>query len=75
MKKLLIILVLMLFSFSSSDFEQGWEDGFCSGWKDVRGQFTVCPVTPVAPVPKVGMDNYKGGFVEGFKRGTRDASR
>jgi hypothetical protein len=60
-----------------SEFDQGFEDGHCEGWKDVKGEYSVCPVTPVAPVPKVSQrsDSYKDGYNTGFKRGMRDARK
>lgn len=57
-----------------SDFCNGWEDGYCEGWKDVKGQFAVCPVTPICPIPEIGKDNYRGGYNRGFKAGSRAAS-
>ena len=36
--------------------------------------FTVCPVTPVCPVPEIGKDSYRGGYNTGFKRGWSDAN-
>ena len=73
----LLSLVLLLFisfnSYSQSSFCEGFEEGFCEGWKDVKGEFTVCPVTPVCPVPEVGKDSYKGGYNTGFKAGREKA--
>ncbi|RBP30928.1 hypothetical protein DFR65_104187 [Oceanihabitans sediminis] len=58
---------------TNSDYCDGWEDGYCEGWKDVKGQFAVCPVTPVCPVPEVGKDGYRGGYNRGFKAGMKAA--
>jgi hypothetical protein len=71
--KTLSILLIVLSYFIVSDYSQGFEDGHCEGFKSIRGQFTVCPVAPVAPVPKVGEDTYRGGYNAGFLRGRRDA--
>jgi len=59
----------------ASDFCDGWEDGFCEGWRDVRGQLTLCPITPICPLPEIGQDSYRGGYNRGFKAGSRYAQR
>lgn len=59
----------------TSEFLKGWEAGHCEGWKDVKGDLAVCPVTPTAPVADVGKNTYKGGYNKGFKRGTSDAKK
>lgn len=70
MKKIFLIFAFILItSFTVSDFCQGYTDGFCSGFRDIKGDFVVCPVAPVCPVPDVGKDNYRGGYNEGFKKG------
>lgn len=58
-----------------SEFCEGWEDGYCEGWKDVKGQYAICPITPICPIPEIGQDNYRGGYNRGFKAGTRAAYR
>jgi len=57
------------------DYCDGWEEGYCEGWKDVKGQYSVCPVAPVCPVPEVGKDDYKGGYNRGFKKGMSAAKK
>lgn len=55
---------------SNSDYEDGWADGFCEGWKDVKGQYAICPVTPICPIPKISCsEGYKCGYNRGFKYG------
>ena len=74
MKRVLFILIFIIStSFISDDFCQGFEDGYCEGWKDVKGQYEVCPVAPVCPVPDVDNDTYRGGYNTGFKKGRQDA--
>jgi hypothetical protein len=83
MKKIKIFIAILMIGITSSftyqndqqEYLKGWKDGHCEGWKDVKGQFAVCPVTPVAPVPEVGLNTYKGGYNRGFKRGTEDAKK
>ena len=58
-----------------TSFCEGWDEGYCEGWKDVKGQYSVCPVTPVCPVPPIGKNNYKGGYNEGFKAGMKKARK
>jgi hypothetical protein len=87
MRKLILVSVLVLSSLCflgfvpkeneivyKTEFCQGFEDGYCEGYKDVKGPFVVCPVPPVCPVPGVGIDTYKGGYNTGFKAGMRKAN-
>lgn len=60
---------------TKTEFCKGWEEGYCEGWKDVKGQFSICPVTPICPIPPIGKDNYKGGYNEGFKAGMKKARK
>ena len=56
--------------FFQSSYEQGWEDGFCDGWKEEKGQFSICPIVPISPLPKLKcMEGYKCGYIRGLKYG------
>ena len=71
MKKILfIILILFITSFAlpiqTSWYCQGFKVGYCEGWKEVKGQFAVCPVPPVCPVPEINKTKYKHGYNRGF---------
>ena len=58
----------------SSDYEDGWEDGYCEGWKDVKGQYAICPITPICPIPEIDCsEGYRCGYNRGFKAGMRAA--
>lgn len=58
----------------SSDYCDGWEDGYCEGWKDVKGQYAICPVTPICPIAKIDCsEGYRCGYNRGFKAGMRAA--
>ena len=57
----------------NDDYTEGWEDGYCEGWKDVKGDLSICPVAPIAPLPLLNEDRYKDGYNRGFKRGYMDA--
>jgi hypothetical protein len=57
-----------------SDYEDGWEDGYCEGWKDVKGQFAICPIAPICPIPEIKCsEGYRCGYNRGFKAGMRAA--
>ena len=71
-----MISLMLVFTTSMINVDtycDGWEDGYCEGWRDEKGQFALCPVTPVCPVPLVGTDTYKGGYNRGFKAGLKAA--
>jgi hypothetical protein len=80
MKKLIFILSIILIistSFSNntlenlnSDYCDGWNDGFCEGYKDKAGQLKPCPATPPCPAILAHEENtYKFGYNRGFKVG------
>ena len=59
---------------SVSDYCEGWEEGYCEGWKDVKGQYAICPITPICPIPEIGCsEGYKCGYNRGFKAGMKAA--
>lgn len=62
-------------SLLSNDYCDGWEDGYCEGWRDIKGQFAICPITPICPIPEVGKSRYRDGYNRGFKAGSRAAQR
>jgi hypothetical protein len=59
----------------SSEFEDGWKEGYCEGWKYVCGPGCTCPSIPNAPSPLSGMDRYKDGYNAGFTAGSKAARR
>ena len=61
--------------YGGKEFADGFDDGYCEGWKDVRGRYAICPITPIPPLPQIGQDTYRGGYNLGFKMGTRAAYR
>jgi len=85
----LLVLTVFLTSFSENrtleegikecyiadDYCDGWKDGHCEGWKDVKGEYAVCPVAPVCPVPEVGKSGYRAGYNRGFKAGMKAAKK
>jgi hypothetical protein len=53
-----------------SDYVRGWEDGWCEGWKDVKGRDAYCPYAPYAPYPEYNCsEGYRCGYNRGFKYG------
>ena len=58
-----------------SDFCEGFEDGFCEGFKNVRGQFAICPIAPICPIPPIDQNTYRGGYNMGFITGRRKANQ
>jgi len=81
MKKVIFIITLMfcLTSFkpfvahhevAASSFCEGFADGYCEGYKDVKGIYAICPITPICPIPEIGKGSYKGGYNTGFKQGS-----
>jgi hypothetical protein len=54
-----------------TEFNDGWEEGFCEGWKDIKGNYSICPITPIAPIPRIGesSDSFRDGYNRGFKYG------
>lgn len=92
MKKLFLITIIIssfavLTAFNStntnnlkevkSEYHEGWDDGYCEGWKDVKGKHAYCPYPPYPPYPKYpkSIDSYQDGYNDGFKRGMRDANK
>jgi len=85
MKKIVFILslaigIVVLMSFKDNskvenekifqfDSEKVWEDDY-EGWKDVKGQLSLCPLVPLTPLPKLECrEGYKCGYNRGFKYG------
>ena len=76
MKKLFFTLCMFMAvaSFAqSSEYREGFKDGYCEGWRDVKGQYAYCPYAPYPPYPDYGRNNYRGGYNAGFKKGRRAA--
>ena len=78
MKKVLLVLTVLLCvsmvkPLETTPFNEGFEDGWCEGYKDVKGQLTICPIAPIAPLPPIDANTYKGGYNIGFKAGRKKA--
>ena len=73
-----IYILLLAFTLSTSDksteFCDGWEDGYCQGWEYVKGpEFSICPIVPLCPMPKMFAEEYLDGYNRGFLKGRQDA--
>ena len=83
MKNLIIVVILMFSTMAmtpietnnepiettTSSFCEGWEDGFCEGYKDEKGSYSICPITPLCPLPELNKDRYRDGYHRGFRKG------
>lgn len=64
-------LLFIVFGFSEKKtfcegFEQGWKDGYCQ-----EDLFCIEPISPICPIPTVGLDQYRHGYSKGFKAGKK----
>tara|TARA_R110002049_G_scaffold108120_4_gene256167 strand:- start:1281 stop:1550 length:270 start_codon:yes stop_codon:yes gene_type:complete len=76
MKRLILIsflaigIIISMSFVKDSDYSDGWEDGFCEGFKNIKGQYSICPITPIAPIAKMDCaEGYICGYNRGFKYG------
>jgi hypothetical protein len=57
----------------ASEYCEGWQSGWNNGWKYVKGQYSIPPIAPICPIPRIGEDGYRGGYNRGFAAGLRRA--
>jgi hypothetical protein len=89
---LVLIMVILLSTVSISDnyvsanpstsveqFEgycRGFDLGFQYGWRSVKGEMSMPPMSPPCPIPEIGrtseLDGYNRGFVVGRRAAARD---
>lgn len=66
------LTVKYLKKYSYDEYVEGFEDGYCEGWRDYHitnnGLDPICPVAPLAPVPYLGRDTYLDGYNRGLKQ-------
>jgi len=73
------LILLMLLGLSagseepSNDYCEGFERGYCLGWRSVKGRLSSCPAVPSCPTPEAGADEYDDGVIEGYRQGREDA--
>tara|TARA_R100000231_G_C5300159_1_gene157304 strand:- start:146 stop:418 length:273 start_codon:yes stop_codon:yes gene_type:complete len=58
---------------TQTEFCQGWDIGYCAGWKYVKGRYSRCPWIPRCPRPKIFETAYENGYNRGFSKGKYDA--
>jgi flagellar biosynthesis/type III secretory pathway protein FliH len=60
-----------------TNYQKGWEEGYCEGWKDVKGKNAYCNHAPYPNNPQYpkSSDSFRDGYNDGFKRGTSDAQK
>jgi hypothetical protein len=65
MKTLILLLTLT--------YCDGFNEGYCEGWRDVKGQTALCPLTPPCPISPLDCRSYRCGYNFGFKKGRESA--
>jgi hypothetical protein len=76
MKRVLLAILLVLTCAVialAGDFSDGWAQGWDAGWKQVRGPYSVAPLSPLPPLPPVGQDDYRDGYAAGVLAGAAAA--
>jgi hypothetical protein len=77
MKKIILLLSLLSLSFTTiqDPYCNGWEQGYCQGWQYVKGEWSICPITPICPIPKLMETKFLDGYNRGFVKGRKDAKK
>ena len=60
---------------SQSEYCEGWEEGYCEGYKDIKGEFSICPITPLCPMSEIFKDSWKDGYHRAFLAGRKKAMK
>jgi hypothetical protein len=60
---------------SQSEYCEGWEEGYCEGYKDIKGEFSICPIAPLCPMPEMFKDSWKDGYHRAFLAGRKKAMK
>ena len=50
----------------TSSYRNGFNEGWKAGWRYVKGSYALVPMAPLAPLPRMGEDNFQGGYNRGF---------
>lgn len=69
MKKIIFILIVTLnlqFTFSQSNFSQGFSDGYKKGYCQNQSKSCILPLPPISPIPGVNenINSYQDGLIE-----------
>jgi len=65
----IILLFPFILSFGQSDYCNGWEAGYISGYKYNQTYAEGEPIIPICPIPEIDKDTYQDGFNIGFLSG------
>lgn len=57
------------------NYTTGWKDGFCEGWKFIKGSLDDCPAVPQAKRCEDCPNTYKSGFSTAFEAGIQAAKK
>ena len=60
---------------SQSEYCEGWEEGYCEDYKDIKGEFSIYPITPLCPMPEIFKDSWKDGYHRPFLAGRKKAMK
>ena len=58
---------------TATPYCDGWEEGYCEGYKDVKGEWALCPIIAICPMAELMKTEYKHGYHRGFKAGMKKA--
>lgn len=70
MKPLLTLFFILFLTHSL--FAGDFEEGFKEGYKMIRGDLVIVPITPIEPITPIGSNSYREGLKAGMKKGKTD---
>jgi hypothetical protein len=62
------VLIAATIILSSDGFCEGWEAGYKAGYC-YQEYNCLAPLVPLCPLPRLGEENYQGGYNRGFLAG------
>jgi hypothetical protein len=66
-------LFFVVFGQEEKTYCDAWKAGYIAGYCS-DDLFCIEPVVPVCPIPKLGLDKYKHGYLRGVKAGEKKAA-
>ena len=48
---------------------------YCEGYKDIKGEISICPITPLCPMSEIFKDSWKDGYHRAFLAGRKKAMK
>jgi hypothetical protein len=70
---LIILVCLPLVALAGGGFSEGYKFGFRDGFRNLKGPYSIVPLSPIPPLPEIGRDSLWDGYNEGFLEGLRQA--